>query len=184
MVERVVPITEKNASKSKRVLYRLTDPYVEFWHAHISSLLRRGSIGIVDPAALWDELAGTKLDNHMGSIFERICRDYLLSSDSPFQPVQIGAWWDHRSENEIDIVAISAKKDVLVAECKWGKVEKTDLETLRTKAELMIQELGYVPRTITYALFTGQDAFDRHAANLSREPNVVLINARKLFGAK
>lgn len=181
LVERVVPITERNPSKSKRVMYRLTDPYIEFWHARVSPLVRRGSIGIVDPIVLWNGIASTHLDNHMGSVFEQICRDFLLSKNSPFQPVHIGRWWDHHSENEIDLVAISSDRDVLVAECKWGKVDKAHLEKLRERSANMIKELGFAPRSMTYALFTGQEKFDRHVARLGEVPDVALINARQLL---
>lgn len=182
LVERIVPITERNPSKSKRVLYRLTDPYIQFWHARVSPLLRRGSVGIVDPILLWNEIESTHLDNHMGSVFEQICRDFLLSKNSAFRPVQVGRWWDHHSENEIDLVAVSSDKDVLVAECKWGKVDKAHLEKLRERTAIMIKELGFAPRSMTYALFTGQDTFDRHVAGLSQDPRVLLVNARKLLG--
>ena len=105
LVERVVPITEKRPAKSRRALYRITDPYVTFWHREVAPLLHAGSIGLVDPQVLWDEMLAPKLDDHMGDVFERACRDFVRrqgqqgaqTNPLPFRPLRVGAWWDASS---------------------------------------------------------------------------------------
>lgn len=82
VIERVVPISEKSPQRSKRALYRITDPYVAFWHRFVSPLVAVGSVGLVEPRRLWDTTIVPRFDDYMGGVFERICRDAVRRSAS------------------------------------------------------------------------------------------------------
>jgi hypothetical protein len=97
----------------------------------------------------------------MGGVFEGVCRQAvrLATVALPFAPTRVGEWWDASSTEQIDIVAVGADGELLVAECKWGEVVSTDLSTLERRANLLAQELGGV-RRVFFALFSGQGQFD------------------------
>jgi hypothetical protein len=158
LVERVVPITETQPQKSKKSLYRISDPYVTFWHRFVSPLLSAGSLGLVDGATLWREYIESRLDDHMGELFEQICRDFVRHSNQlPFSPVRVGQWWSADSTQEVDIVALGGRGQLLVGECKWGSVTTGDLTGLRDRATLLTRQLSGI-RTVHLALFTGEAA--------------------------
>ncbi|HET7551695.1 MAG TPA: ATP-binding protein [Gemmatimonadaceae bacterium] len=161
VITRTVPITEKDPRKSRRALYRVTDPYVAFWHRFVAPLAAVGSIGLVDPATLWHDAIASYIPDYMGSVFEEACRDAVRRAllVLPFTPVRVGEWWDATSTQQIDVVALGGDREMLVGECKWGSVTKEDLETLEQRAQLLATELGGVRRT-HLALFSGSGRFD------------------------
>ena len=89
LIQRVVPITEKNPQRSKRAFYRVTDPYLTLWHRRIAPLLHMGSVGLVEPRRLWDELVSPRLTEHLGPVFEEACREHVRR-DSTFRPLRVG----------------------------------------------------------------------------------------------
>ena len=156
LVERTVPITETHPLKSKRALYRITDPYVAFWHRFVSPMVSAGMIGLSPGEHLWSEYVEPRLNDYMGSIFESVCRSFVRRGvQLPFRPIRVGEWWDGNSQNEIDVVALGAEGQVLAGECKWGGARTSDLAKLRARADLLVEELGGGPRELHYALFTG-----------------------------
>lgn len=166
VIGRVVPVTENTPQRSKRVLYRVIDPYVAFWHRTVARLVNAGSLGLVPPERLWDEVVEPDLDDYMGSVFEEICRDFVRHTDRlPFQPLRVGEWWDATSQNQVDVVAVGSRGDLLVGECKWGRVTAAHLATLRSRASTIAAELGKIQKVHT-ALFSGRGEFD---ADVRRE---------------
>lgn len=158
IVERVVPITEANPPKSKRALYRITDPYVAFWHRFVSPMLSAGMVGLAPGGRLWSEQVVPRLDEYMGDVFEAVCRSFVRRGDGlPFRPVRVGEWWDATSDNQVDVVALGSGGKVLVGECKWGDVRASDLAKLRTRANLLVRDLGAGAGQLHLALFSGGD---------------------------
>lgn len=158
LVNRMVPVTE-NARTSKRTLYRLSDPYIAFWHRFIAPLRASGELSLASPTSLWSGRVKPGLDDYMGSVFEDVCRSWVARTNRlPFRPSRLGAWWDAATQNEIDVVALGPAGEVLVGECKWGSVSDRDLATLRSKAALLLPELPATHRAgpIMYACFSGR----------------------------
>ena len=178
IVDRVVPITEKNPSRSKRAIYRVADPYLAFWHREIAPLVRRGSIGLAEPDQLW-KILRPRIENHMGHVFEEICREWVRESKEPFAPVQLGSWWDHRSQNEVDLVALSADRDLLCGECKWGTPTLSDLKKLRTRASMVATEFGAI-RSQRLVLFSGRGDFGETLRKEASETGVILVGPTQL----
>ncbi|HET7232202.1 MAG TPA: ATP-binding protein [Longimicrobium sp.] len=160
VVARVAPVTEKNPARSKRAIYRITDPYVAFWHRTVARLVNAGSLGLVEPERLWEEMVAPGLDDYMGPVFEEICRDFIRRTDRiPFKPLRVGEWWDTGSRNQADVVAIGSKGQLLVGECKWGRVTGGHLAELRERAALVASELKGTTRAHV-ALFSGRGEAD------------------------
>jgi AAA+ ATPase superfamily predicted ATPase len=154
LLDRVVPITESNPAKSKRAVYRITDPYVAFWHRFVSPMISAGWWAS-RPGAVVGAPDRAPLDDYMGPVFEGVCRSFVRRTGRlPFAPLRVGEWWDADSRNEIDVVAIGGDGELLLGECKWGQVRLADLKTLHARADLIARELTGV-RTIHFALFSG-----------------------------
>jgi uncharacterized protein len=154
LLDRVVPITERNPAKSKRALYRISDPYVAFWHRFVSPMVSAGMIGLTPGTRLWEQQVAPRLDDHMGPVFEAVCREFVRNAEAlPFRPLRVGEWWDASSENEIDVVAIGPDGDLLLGECKWGTVHSADLKRLQQRADLITRELSGI-RHVRLAVFS------------------------------
>jgi AAA+ ATPase superfamily predicted ATPase len=157
VIARVVPVTEKTPQRSRRVLYRIVDPYVAFWHRTVVRLVNAGSLGLASPHDLWRDVVAPDLDDYMGPVFEEMARDFVRHRPDrlPFQPLQVGEWWDGTSQNQVDVVAVSGRGDLLVGEAKWGRVTAAHLATLRTRAHMIATEFGGIQRVHT-VLFTAR----------------------------
>jgi AAA+ ATPase superfamily predicted ATPase len=161
ILERAAPITEQTPDRSKRALYRITDPYVAFWHRFVAPLLAVGSVGLVDSRRLWDTAVAPRLDDYMGGVFEQVCRQAVRAGTLalPFAPMRVGEWWDARSREQIDVVALDGEGAMLAGECKWGEATSQDLAQLERRAALLAAELGGIRRTHV-ALFSARGEFD------------------------
>ena len=165
LLERTVPVTEKRPEHSRRAVYRITDPYIALWHRLIAPLVPGGSIGLVDPDQLWQEMVAPQLGGHMGFVFEACCRAFVrrqsraATSALPFRPLRVGTWWDGKGVDEVDVVALGAGGDVLVGEAKWGPVTGRHLATLRRRSQRVVADLDGESR-VHLALFTGSGEAD------------------------
>ena len=119
LVERIVPVTETQPHKSRRGLYRLKDNYLRFWFRFLlpnSSQLEQGAKEMVFKSNIRPEL-----DRFASVVFEQVCRQIFwqqgLKHNLPFEPRQIGAWW--QANREVDLVVLG-EKEMLLTECKWG----------------------------------------------------------------
>lgn len=180
VIARVVPITESTPQKSRRVLYRIIDPYVGFWHRTVARLVNAGSLGLVEPMRLWEEVVVPGLDDYMGPVFEDVCRDFVRRSDRlPFRPLRVGEWWDGASRNQVDIVSLGGKGELLVAECKWGRVTGAHLATLRQRAQLLAAELPGI-HSVHTALFTGRGEADDEVQREAQAGKTLLFSGEDL----
>jgi uncharacterized protein len=142
LLERVVPITERNPRRSKRALYRIADPHLGFWHHYVSPLIRTGTVGLVEPSQLWTRSIEPRLSGHLGPVFEAQCRDFARRPGAlPFQPLRVGEWWDAHGQAQVDVVAVD-ESNLFVAEAKWGHVGRAHLSRLRERSTELAHALG------------------------------------------
>ena len=185
LVERAVPVTEARPDRSRRAVYRVSDPYLAFWHRVVAPLVHAGSIGLAEPARLWEDAVAPRIDDHMGPVFEAVCRDYAgrqarqAESAFPFRPLRVGAWWDASSRDEVDVVALGGAGEVLVGEATWGPVTERHLATLRRRAALVAADLGGA-ETVHLALFTGRGEADRAVQAEAEAGRLLLVTADDL----
>lgn len=160
LVTRAVPLTEKAPQRSRRAVYRITDPYLTFWHRHVAPLLANGSLGLVAPARLWTSVVAPRLPDHLGPVFEEACRQFVRRGEGlPFAPLRVGEWWDAAGRDQVDVVATGDAGQLLIGECKLGQVTLADLDTLRVRAARLAAELGR-PAEVHLALFSARGEAD------------------------
>ncbi len=156
LVERRVPVTERQPDKSRRGIYRLRDPFLTFWFRFVAPHFSTLEAGYTAPTA---RVVADELNQFIGPVFENLCREWVTEQAGrgrlPFLPERIGAWWNN--EEEIDLVAMS-KDAILVGECKWTNrpVGVNILDDLKRKTHLLIQSdqgMRSARPQVHYALF-------------------------------
>ena len=133
-----IPFGE-NEKSSKKSLYKIGDPFMNFYFRFIAPNRSLIEIGRILPIL-------SDLDKHfsdyVGNYWETLCRETV--SGSEIDGITYGMarrWWGNVSKDErieLDVVAESLdKKYLLVGECKWSTKENSDrlLAELREKAE-------------------------------------------------
>lgn len=113
ILERVRPIFSEPTARKAR--YRIADPYLKFWLTFVDQIDLRDLAN----NSRWDELitrCEAGLPTYLGRTLERWFQAKLLE-DGPWSPV--ASWWDRKSDNDIDIVAVNeSKKELLLGEVK------------------------------------------------------------------
>jgi uncharacterized protein len=180
LVERVVPVTEKQPQKSRRGIYRLKDHYLRFWfryiHPNRSQLERGGAQTVLQNKVL------PEIDHYSSLAFEEICQQYFwlegLSGKLTFLPINIGRWWN--ASEEIDL-AVIGEKDVILVECKWSNrpVGKNVLADLERKAEIFQRELG--DRKTQYALCSRSGFTSQLIKILTTRSEVLLLDLDQIL---
>lgn len=121
VIEREVPVTEKNPENSKKSLYRVKDNFLQFWFQFVQpglSYLESGHEKVV-----LERLKKSFVDRHVAYVYEEICRGRLweLSAEGvvPVFLEKVGRWWDAH-DCEIDVVGLSESDNAIVfGECKF-----------------------------------------------------------------
>ncbi|MFV1959853.1 MAG: ATP-binding protein [Planctomycetota bacterium] len=182
IVRRVVPITERDPSKTKRAVYRISDPYVTFWHRFVGPIVRRGGTWLAAPDDLYRTRIAPRLDDHMGPVFEEMCRESLSRLVGlPFSPYEVGEWWGRGSTEQIDVVAFGEGDEVLVGEVKWGHVDRHDLGLLRRRSTALKKEIGPSAR-MHLALFSGRGIRDAETAHAVERGEVLHFPLEAVLG--
>lgn len=122
ILEREVPVTEKNPEKSKMGLYKIKDNYIKFWFLFIYPY--KSFIETDYKDFVLDKIRKGFIPNHTAFVYEDICRkeymnELIVQGVWDFVPQKIGRWWD-RKDTEIDIVAVDEnEKNIIFGECKY-----------------------------------------------------------------
>jgi hypothetical protein len=177
LVEREVPVTEPAPHKSRKGIYRISDPFFRFWfrfvNAHRSELADRGARHVLTTHVV------PNLDLFVGQAFEQTCRevvrDLVHGGRLRIAYDRLGRHWDR--EMEVDLVAMREGSPVLVGECKWSRkpVGEDILAQLRQKAARLC---GSGP-TPLLALFS-RSGFTPAVWRQERESELLLVDVRRL----
>lgn len=138
ILNREFPVSDsvKSTVNVQRGLYSIADNFFSFWYRFIFPNLSELEAGDVD--GVFEFSIKPFLDSFASKAFENICIQYLRTLNAkgllPIRFKKIGRWWE--KDCEIDIMAIGAKEESVVAECKWqiSKVGMSDYEHLKNKA--------------------------------------------------
>lgn len=126
ILERDVPVTDKNPERSKKGLYFIKDNYIRFWFRYVypfESYIESGQTGFV-----MEQIKKTYRQEHMGFVYEGVCKElmYDLSAKGmwDFDFAKVGRWWINNGD-EIDIAGISLdNKKIVFGECKYSTSKK------------------------------------------------------------
>lgn len=156
--------------------WSVSDPFFRFWFRYVypnRSRLQRGRVDEVCEAILAD------IDNHMGGVFEQVCRDWAgrYSTDQPLAGAQdVGAYWTRTHDVELDLVARGRDGIVAVGSCKWSA--QADAHDLTRLIELR----GRIPGAGSAALYVFARDFHKSLVQRAERDRVRLVSAEELFG--
>ncbi len=133
-----IPFGE-NEKNSKKSLYRISDPLMNFYFQFIIPNRSFIEIGRISPVS---SALDTHFSEYVGDYWEKLCRETVSGNEIDGITYGMGRrWWGNVSKDErleLDVVAESLdKKYLLVGECKWTTKENSDrlLAELREKAK-------------------------------------------------
>jgi AAA+ ATPase superfamily predicted ATPase len=155
--------------------WSVSDPFFRFWFRYVypnRSRLQRGRVDEVCKTILAD------IDNHMGGIFEQVCRDWAWRySTDPLlaNAEQIGAYWTRTHDVEIDLLARTSKRIVAVGSCKWSAHADThDLDRL-------IELRGRIRGAGSAALYVFARDFHQSLVERAKRDGARLVSADELL---
>ncbi|MBS0419957.1 MAG: hypothetical protein JSR66_19760 [Proteobacteria bacterium] len=184
LVTKVIPVSASPPGNPKKTLYRLADPYLAFWHRFVAPLRATGAVEVLTPMQLWDRHVVPHLSEYMGAVFEDNCRVFVSHATHPhlpFLPDRVGEWWSDDQQDQIDVVAIGPKGQVLLGKCKWGTATHQDFELLERRRDLIVRELKGT-RRVYFALFTGSAVIkDRKPAEQIKNREVLRLSAEDML---
>jgi hypothetical protein len=136
LLERRAPMTA-DLDRTRARTYRIVDNFLAFWFRFVYP--NRGEIERGLGSEVVRRLIVPRLDEHVGPVFEEICRDYvrIQAAAGRFEGItRVGSWWTKDGQAEIDVVAMSGRDVVLAGEAKWARtVDRRVLAHLAANAE-------------------------------------------------
>ena len=177
LVEKEVPVTEKNPTKSRKGLYEICDNFFRFWFQYIYPY--KSDLEI----ERFDEVLRKLKENFKileAMTYEKVsCEILWRLRDEIFPFERIGKWWE--KEKEIDIVGLNQKtKEVIFGEVKWSDkpVDVDVYKKLRKKSEFV--DWMRKNRKEYYILFS-KSGFTKSMMRLAKEDGVFLVYKDKLL---
>jgi AAA+ ATPase superfamily predicted ATPase len=181
-VRREVPVTESRPEKSKKGLYRITDPFLRFWFRYVHPHSAALEMGLGD--AILEREVRPGFDGYVAGAFEDAARFHVArlarANRLPFRPDRIGGWWDRTAE--IDVLAIGDREQrALAGECKWSvrPVGVDILEDLKMKTQALLSQNPGL--RVDYALFS-KSGFTPALKTAAMAEGVLLVTAEEMMG--
>lgn len=183
-IEKQVPVTEKNAEKTRKGLYFISDNFLRFWFRYVYPY--KGELELDNTQISLDELDKDFKEKFVAFAYEDICKEIFarLCSDKAidFTPSKIGSYWlnDKSGNTQIDVMAVdTVNKRLFAGECKYHNqpidadvyfelVKKVD-----NSSEIKSAFKGY---TVIYGVFSKSGFTSRMTDISSTNPNLFLIN--------
>ena len=75
IIEREIPVTERNPEKSKMSLYQIKDNFLRFWFRFVYP--ERGRLELGQSDYVLNKIKANFIDNHVAHIYEYTCRSEL-----------------------------------------------------------------------------------------------------------
>ena len=184
LLEKISPAGEEKSSR--KTIYQISDNYFQFWYHFI--FREKSYYEIIGPErAAREIMEPDSISGYMGSVFEKICRQYMLrkakAGKLPFIPHTVGKWWGNdpvkRMRDDIDILLLDREQtSAIFCECKFRNAlfDRAEFEDLMSASRIFTRiEERY------YYLFSksgfSQWVIDRAA----QEPSIRLISLDDLF---
>ncbi|MCL2137736.1 MAG: ATP-binding protein [Coriobacteriia bacterium] len=120
LIERVIPVTEKNPEKNKMGLYQITDNFISFWFKFVYP--ERSRLELNESRHVVQQISDRLIDSHVSFVYESICQGELwqLVNQGLYDINKVGSWWDRQTQ--IDVVGINnSGNEIIFGECKFQK---------------------------------------------------------------
>ena len=180
IIERETPVTEEKPLKSKKGLYRITDPFFNFWFSFVFP--KRGELEMDRTEDMLKSIQ-QRLSHHFASTYEKVAMEALWGHMQHFFPfTAVGKWWERNEE--IDIVALNKEIDcILFGEVKWSEkpIGIDIFEALKEKTTKV--NWGSKQRKEHFCLFS-KSGFTQAMIRKAREEGIALFKDDMLQKAR
>jgi AAA+ ATPase superfamily predicted ATPase len=177
LIEKKVPVTEKNPLKSRRGLYFLKDQFFKFWFFYVFPY--KSELELENQALALKKFKET-FNLLVSQNYEKVAQEIIRKHQREIFPFQkIGSWWDKKEE--IDLVALNEEtKEILFGEVKWQnkKIGQNILKELKRKAEKVDWYKG--KRKEYFCLFS-KSGFTSQMKKLTKKEKIFLFEKDKLL---
>ena len=183
-IEKQVPVTEKNAEKTRKGLYFISDNFLRFWFRYVYPY--KGELELDNTQISLDELDKDFKEKFVAFAYEDICKEIFarLCSDKAidFTPSKIGSYWlnDKSGNTQIDVMAVdTVNKRLFAGECKYynqpidADVYFELVKKVDNSSEIKSAFKGY---TVIYGVFSKSGFTSRMTDISNSNPNLFLIN--------
>ncbi len=176
VIDKVVSFETGGWDNTKKGVYRIVDPYINFWftfvYPHLSELISR------EPESFYNEFIAPYLDEYLQSYFVDVCREYLhllnVVGQLPIKLVKIGTWIG--KEGTIDVIGQSSNRENVVGICNWAEKQMSYL-----RYEELLESMKKARITANTIYLFSATKFDQKLVELSKEKNsVVLVDMTEL----
>ena len=181
LIEKRVPCGEPKTSKKS--IYVIKDNFFKFWFRY--EFTNNSYYDMLGPKEASKEIMND-ISNHMGDIFEEICKEYIIrlakQKKLPFIPFHLGKWWGTnpiiKAQDDVDLLAIDRfEKKAIFIECKFTSKpmpydEYKDLLTA-TKAFTNIEE--------KHLWFISKSGYTKSVIEQAKKDNARLLTIDDLF---
>ena len=172
IIEKEVPVTETDAYKSRKGLYRIRDNFISFWFRFIfkyRNYIEEGNQK--DLLTIVKKSIGDLLSFNFEEIAKQATTN-IMREKSNIRLTNIGRWWDKNTE--IDIVGFNAEtQDIVFGEVKWTNkpVGINIYEDLVEKSEKV--DWNRESRR-EYYIFFSKNGFTNELIEFSQDKNIIL----------
>ena len=159
---------------------------LRFWYRFIPDAI--GAIEIGKGHIYYEHNVKPLISDYMGSVFEKICRQYTLSAgimgDFACMVTRVGTWWgtnpSKQEETDIDVVGLDKrKKKAVIGECKFRneKIDKSVFDALLERKDLLHEKY----KVVQFLLFSSS-GFSPWIEKNREEKQIIPISIEELFG--
>ena len=176
VIDKVVSFETGGWDNTKKGVYRIVDPYINFWftfvYPHLSELISR------TPESFYNEFIYPYLDSYLQSYFIDVCREYLhllnVVGQLPIKLIKIGTWVG--KEGNIDVIGQSSNRENVVGICNWA-----DKQMSYSRYEELLESMKQARITANTIYLFSATKFDNKLVELSKvNKSVVLVDMTEL----
>lgn len=182
--EKQVPVTEKNAEKTRKGLYFISDNFLRFWFRYVYPY--KGELELDNMQISLDELDKDFKEKFVAFAYEDICKEIFarLCSDKAidFTPSKIGSYWlnDKSGNTQIGVMAVdTVNKRLFAGECKYHNqpIDADVYFELVKKVDNSSEiKSAFKDYTVIYGVFSKSGFTSRMTDISNSNPNLFLIN--------
>lgn len=177
LIEKEVPVTEKNLQKSRKGLYQICDNFFRFWFQYIFPYKSDFEIESYDE--VWRKFKES-FPMLEAATYEKVSRETMWDlRENLFNFERVGNWWE--KDKEIDVVALNkTTREIIFGEAKWSNrpVGINVFRDLTEKASSVQWNRG--EREEYYILFS-KSGFTGEMCDLAKSKGVFLVHKGDLL---
>jgi AAA+ ATPase superfamily predicted ATPase len=180
LIERVASATARAPKKRAAGRYFIRDNFLRFWYRFV--LPNRSLLEIGEADRVWNERVRPHLDEHLGAVFEDVCREYARSYARERLPVlpegDVGRHW--HKDAEIEVLSRNVDGTHYCGECKWSRraVGPGVLGDLKKKAATLPAAWRDGIRYLVFA----RKGFTAELMDQADGKHMILIDLPELYG--